>query len=38
MEQRVMADDFRKPEQLLDDMFLVRHETANGPHHGRPEP
>lgn len=26
MEQRVMADDFRKPEQLLDDMFLVRHE------------
>ena len=26
MEQRVMADDFRRPEQLLDDMFLVRHE------------
>jgi len=26
LEQRVMVDDFRRPEQLLDEMFLVRHE------------
>ena len=26
LEQRVMVDDFRKPEVLLDEMFLVRHE------------
>lgn len=26
LEQRVMVDTFRRPEPLLDDMFLVRHE------------
>jgi magnesium transporter len=26
LEQRVMVDDFRNPEALLDEMFLVRHE------------
>ena len=26
LEQRVMVDNFRTPEQLLDEMFLVRHE------------
>jgi magnesium transporter len=26
LEQRVMVDDFRSPETLLDEMFLVRHE------------
>ncbi len=26
LEQKVMADDFRHPEGLLDEMFLVRHE------------
>ena len=26
LEQRVMVDDFRRPEALLDEMFLVRHE------------
>jgi magnesium transporter len=26
LEQRVMVDTFRRPEQLLDEMFLVRHE------------
>jgi Mg2+ and Co2+ transporter CorA len=26
LEQRVMVDDFRRPEALLEEMFLVRHE------------
>lgn len=26
LEKRVMASDFRKPEELLDEMFLLRHE------------
>jgi hypothetical protein len=26
LEQRVMVDDFRHPEALLEEMFLVRHE------------
>ena len=26
LEQRVMVDDFRRPESLLEEMFLVRHE------------